>query len=63
MCDHLDDELDGSDSYLRADLSIDCNGASRGPFLAYASVMLIIWPFGVPLLVREGQTLSVGSSL
>ena len=35
---------------LRVDLSIDTTSATYGAFLVYALVMLIVFPFGVPLL-------------
>lgn len=50
VCSELDEDLEGSNSYLRADLSISCNGPWRSVMLAYATVMIVIYPIGVPLL-------------
>jgi hypothetical protein len=47
-CDELDAEYDGSDSWLRADLSISCNASDRAGWLAFAVIMIFIYPFGVP---------------
>lgn len=43
-CETLDDALDGSDRWLRADLSIDCNAPDRAAYTAYACLMLVIYP-------------------
>lgn len=49
-CDSLDDELDGSDRWLRADLSIDCNGPERAGYIAFATIMVFVYPLGTPFL-------------
>ena len=36
--------------YLRADLSINCASPAHVSMMAYAGVMLVIYPFGAPLL-------------
>jgi hypothetical protein len=46
QCETFDD---GS-SYLVADYSIDCNAADRSFYVAYGSVMLLIYPIGIPLV-------------
>ena len=48
-CVTFDDEFDGSDSFLRVDLSISCNAPERAGWLAYAIVACLVYPIGVPL--------------
>ena len=50
VCDELDVPLHGVHRFLRADLRINCDGDDRAAMLTFASVMLLIWPVGVPLL-------------
>ena len=38
-CEQFDGEFDGSDSWMRVDLTIDCNAPERGGWIAYAGVM------------------------
>ena len=38
-CEHFDGEFDGSDSWMRVDLTIDCNAPERGGWVAYAVIM------------------------
>ena len=47
---HCAGEFDGSDQWLRADLKVDCNADDRGAWLAYATVMVFLYPVGVPTL-------------
>ena len=44
VCDDLDDGM----SYLRADYSIECNTAKHDAYVAYASVMVCVYPVGIP---------------
>ena len=46
QCEPLDD---GS-SWLRADLSIDCNSPTHNWYVSYASCMVLVYPVGTPLL-------------
>jgi len=46
QCEPLDD---GS-SWLRADLSIDCNSPTHNWYVWYASCMVLVYPVGTPLL-------------
>ena len=48
-CVTFDDEFNGSDRWLRVDLTIDCNSPDRNGWLAYASMMIALYPVGVPL--------------
>ena len=47
-------EFDDGSSFLRADLSINCGSGSSGRshqiLTSYATLMLLIWPLGVPVL-------------
>ena len=38
-CEKFDGEFDGSDSWMRVDLTIDCNAPERGGWIAYAVIM------------------------
>ena len=38
-CVQFEGEFDGSDSWMRGDLTIDCNAPERAGWLAYAGVM------------------------
>ena len=49
ICDNLGETFEGSDRYLRADLSIDCNASDRSLYVSYAAIMCILIPFGVPM--------------
>ena len=44
VCDSLDDGL----SYLRADYSLTCNTERHTAYLLYASVMVCVYPVGIP---------------
>ena len=63
------EDIDDGQSYLRADYAINCASTEHIVAMAYASVMLLIFPLGVPLLytwimynkrsfleVQEGKT-------
>lgn len=62
-CELFDGEYDGSNSWMRADLSVDCNAPERTGWICYAVVMICIFPLGIPsffaflLLVRFKSTL------
>ena len=43
-CEQFDGEFDGSDSWMRVDLSIDCNAPERSGWIAYAVVMILLYP-------------------
>jgi hypothetical protein len=46
-CEHLE----GTDqSWLRADYSISCETAEYHAYRKYAAVMIVVYPFGIPLL-------------
>ncbi|CAM9755964.1 unnamed protein product [Ectocarpus fasciculatus] len=45
-CERLDDGIE----YLRADYSIQCADAKHKAFEAYAGVMIMVYPVGIPLL-------------
>jgi hypothetical protein len=49
-CVEFDGEFEGSGRFLRVDLSVDCNAPERGGWLAYAIIMCLIYPLGVPLV-------------
>ena len=57
-CVTFDDTYDGSNSWMRVDLTVDCNAPGRGGWIAYACLMILVYPVGVPsmfaylLLVR-----------
>jgi len=44
------DELDTGESFLIADYSINCNSASYSTFAAFAGLMLVVYPLGIPLM-------------
>jgi uncharacterized membrane protein len=44
------DEFDNGSSFLRSDLSIDCNAEGREAWELYGYLMVAIFPVGVPLL-------------
>ena len=46
QCEPLDDGT----SWLRADLSIDCNSPTHNWYVGYASWMVLVFPLGTPLL-------------
>ena len=46
QCEPLDDGT----SWLRADLSIDCNSPTHTWYVGYASWMVLVFPIGTPLL-------------
>ena len=46
-CETFDGEYDGSDSWMRVDLTTDCNAAERGWWIAYAVLMVLVYPVGV----------------
>ena len=39
----------GSTPYLRHDYSVRCEGWTYACYRAYATLMIFVWPFGVPL--------------
>jgi hypothetical protein len=62
VCETLDGEGETGTSYLAADYSIVCYGPRWNAMSLYAAVMVIVYPFGVPLwyaflLVRERHDL------
>ena len=44
------DPLDGTVSYLQADYSVTCWSAKHKAYIVYASLMLIVYPLGIPAL-------------
>ena len=48
--DPYNEDGSGSDLYLRADLDISCTSDYYYDGVAYASIMIIIYPIGIPLL-------------
>eukprot|EP00611_Tribonema_gayanum_P000411 TRINITY_DN10281_c0_g1_i1.p1 TRINITY_DN10281_c0_g1~~TRINITY_DN10281_c0_g1_i1.p1 ORF type:complete len:1126 (+),score=274.53 TRINITY_DN10281_c0_g1_i1:133-3510(+) len=46
-CDHLDGT---AKSYLRADYSIECGTPTHTAYVAYAGIMVLVYPIGVPAL-------------
>ena len=42
--------LDDGSQFLRADPSIDCTSPTHAGYVAYAAVMLFVYPIGTPLL-------------
>ena len=44
------EELSDGTSWLRADLSIDCDSATHTGFSVYAAVMILVYPIGTPVL-------------
>ena len=44
------DDFDDGRSFLRSDLSVDCNARGRGAWQAYGYLMVAVFPVGVPLL-------------
>ena len=46
QCEPLDDGT----SWLRADLSIDCQSGTHGFFMGYAVLMVFVYPIGTPIL-------------
>jgi len=46
QCEELDDDT----SWLRADLSIDCQSGTHTYFWGYAVLMVIVYPIGTPIL-------------
>jgi hypothetical protein len=46
QCETFDDGR----SYLVADYSIDCDAPDRSFYLAYGSVMILVYPIGIPLV-------------
>ena len=59
MCEGFDD---GS-SYLKADYSIDCASGEYTALLAYAFVMLVVYPIGTPCLCTPRQPNQLSSRL
>jgi hypothetical protein len=49
-CDTIDDSATTKTSYLRADYSIQCGTSTHTLYRVYASVMVIIYPLGIPAL-------------
>jgi hypothetical protein len=46
MCEEIDD----GQSYLRADYSINCASPQHRAAVGYATLLLLLWPLGAPLL-------------
>jgi hypothetical protein len=49
-CDPTDDDAKVKLSYLRADYSVQCGTDEHKLYKAYAAVMMLIYPIGIPLL-------------
>jgi hypothetical protein len=50
-CDRVDEKVvTAKTRYLRADYSVQCDTAEHKLYKAYASVMIVIYPLGIPLL-------------
>lgn len=63
-CDALDDSM----QYLQADYSLICSSAKHKIYTAYASVMLIVYPLGIPAffcwwLIRNRKNLKMSDRL
>ena len=61
VCDHLDDGR----SFLRADHSLECYTSTHKAFMAYAGVMVAVYPIGIPacyalVLYRSRSSLKAG---
>lgn len=59
------DDLDNGKSYLRVDHSLECYTLKHAAFVGYASVMMVIYPIGIPVcyalvLYRSRNTLKMG---
>ena len=59
------DDLDNGRSFLRSDHSLECYTTTHKIFMAYAGVMVVIFPLGIPLcyafvLYRNRGSLKVG---
>lgn len=62
------DDLDNGSSFLRSDHSLECYTTTHKIFMAYAGVMVAVFPLGIPLcyafvLYRNRASLKVGISL
>lgn len=44
------DDLEGHDSYLRADYRIQCDSAKHRALQIYAGIMVLLYPVGIPVL-------------
>ena len=44
------EKFDNGESYLVADYSIDCNAPDRSFYLSYGSLMIMIYPVGIPMI-------------
>ena len=60
-CDHLDNGR----SFLRADHSLECYTVTHKAFMAYASIMVAVYPLGIPacyafVLYRDRASLRAG---
>lgn len=42
------DDLDDGNAYLRADYSVKCRTEKHGAYITYASVMVFVYPIGIP---------------
>jgi len=57
------EDLDDGSSWLRADLSIDCNSSKHVAMTTYAAIMIVVYPLGAPavyaylLFGKYGRTL------
>ena len=49
-CDNLGEKYHGSDSYMHDDYSVSCKSARRVFILAYAALMVLVYPVGIPLV-------------
>ena len=59
------DDLDNGSSFLRSDHSLECYTTTHKIFMAYAGVMVVVFPLGIPLcyafvLYRNRAALKVG---
>lgn len=50
MCDTLNGAGEDGSSFMRVDLSIDCNGGAYRIMRVYAVAMVLLWPVGVPCI-------------
>ena len=49
LCDTWDQPGESGRSYLREDLSVECDSEYYQKWKIYAILMLVVYPFGVPL--------------
>jgi len=68
VCRDFPDAPGGQESYLVEDYSIDCNKPRHSFFAAYAGVMILVYPVGIPamyavMLYKKRRTLSNATAM